>query len=180
MGRFGTDIVYAGLAIGAIYAIYKLTKPVTGLTQSVSDSIAAPVSATSKLATDIIQGVDNSLILPGMHLINDVTTGQANIQPPAVIPYLNPFAYPIPVLNIPAAVDTFKKVVTPSKSTYSSPAVPGIPSGPNQNFTPAVPTPAVPTPALNYTPYTPAGTYQTPTGGMSGFFPSGSYGFSSM
>jgi hypothetical protein len=52
-GVFGTDILYAGLAVGAVYLIYKLSKPLSDTVGGIGASSVQTGQAIGNLATNI-------------------------------------------------------------------------------------------------------------------------------
>jgi len=59
MGKYNDDLVWAGLGIGAIYLVYKLTKPIT-----------ESVEGVSKVTTTLTDDVSNSLKSGGQFMDN--------------------------------------------------------------------------------------------------------------
>jgi len=168
MAKYGTDILYLALGIGAVYAISKLVKPITKTTESVGSAIGDVSTAAGTLASNIFKGVDNGIVTPMFQTAADATSGNIggalSSLKKAVTTVSSVISYPIPQITesigktIIDSVNTIKQTVSPASNT------PMVVSPTSK---------AIPTTVVAYEPstHTAYGTYQSSTGGVSGIIP---------
>lgn len=77
MGKLGSDWVYIGLAVGAVYAVYKLTKPVSDTTAGVGTALTNATTSASNVIGSAGSGA-STLISTAVKDVTDLNQGIKN------------------------------------------------------------------------------------------------------
>jgi len=89
--KLGTDWLYIGLGIGAIYLVYKLTKPVS----DVAGDVAGITNAVGDTAEKVIYGLSDTV----GNVFTPVETGS--------YPSVSEWLFKSPLVTVPAAIETY-------------------------------------------------------------------------
>jgi len=103
MGKLGEDWLFIGLGIGAVYLVYKLTKPVSDTVSTVSNALNPPLQNVGDILTVTTGAVENGL------------RGLFETLPKYLADLLNKKAQSNNVNNGPTAADTILKTIEINK-----------------------------------------------------------------